>query len=66
MTIGQLIMLAIGLAALGGGIAVLVASRRGSEGQRYARRMVGAMAAALGAALIVFALGLAGRLEAAR
>ncbi len=66
MTIGQLVMLGIGLVALGGGIAVLLASRTGTDGQRYARRMVGAMAAALGAALIVFALGLAGRLEAAQ
>jgi len=66
MTVGQLIMLGIGLLALAGGIAVLLASRKGTEGQRYARRMVGAMAAALGAALIVFSLGLSGRLEAAR
>ncbi|MFL6788510.1 MAG: hypothetical protein ACJ8FC_07610 [Sphingomicrobium sp.] len=66
MTSGQLIMLGIGLVALGGGIAVLLASRAGTEGQRYARRLAGAMAAALGAALIVFSLGLAGELEGAR
>ena len=39
MTVGQLIMLGIGLLALAGGIAVLLASRKGTEGQRYARRM---------------------------
>ena len=66
MTVGQLIMLGIGLLALAGGMLALLASRKGTEGQRYARRMVGAMAAALGAALIVFSLGLSGRLEAAR
>ena len=66
MTGGQLLMLAIGLVALAGGIGLLMASRRGSEGQRYARRLAGVMMAALGAALTVFALGLAGKLEAAR
>ena len=65
MTAAQLIMLALGLAAFAGGIAMLLSSRRGSEGQRYARRMAGAMIAALGAALTVFALGLAGKLETA-
>ena len=66
MTLGQLIMLGIGIVALAGGIFMLAASRRGTEGQRYARRMAGAMMAALGAALTVFALGLAGKLESAR
>ena len=66
MTIAQLIMLGIGLVALMGGIAILAASRRGTEGQRYVRRLVGTMMAALGAALTVFALGLAGKLESAR
>jgi hypothetical protein len=66
MTPGQLIMLAIGLAALAGGIVMLTASRHGSDRQRYARRLIGTMIAALGAALTVFALGLAGKLEAAR
>jgi hypothetical protein len=66
MTLGQLVMLGIGLFALGGGIAVLVASRTGTDAQRYARRIAGTMAAALGAALIVFSLGLAGELEGAR
>ena len=66
MTLGQLVMLGLGLAALTAGIAMLLASRRGSEGQRYARRLAGTMAAALGAALTVFALGLAGKLELAR
>jgi len=66
VTPGQLIMLALGLAAFAGGIAMILASRRGSEGQRYARRLAGTMIAAFGAALTVFALGLAGKLEAAR
>ena len=64
MTTANLVMLALGLLALGGGIAILLASRRGTDGQRYARRMVGSMMAALGAALTIFALGLAGKLEA--
>ena len=63
MTLAQIIMLSIGLVALAGGLALLAASRRGTEGQRYARRIVGAMVAALGAALTLFALGLAGKLE---
>ena len=66
MTLAQLIMLGIGLVALAGGIWMLLASRHGSEGQRYARRLAGTMMAALGAALTVFALGLAGKLETAR
>ena len=66
MTLAQLIMLGIGLIAFTGGVAMLLASRRGSEGQRYARRIAGTMIAALGAALTVFALGLAGELEGAR
>ena len=66
MTVGQIIMLVVGLAALAGGIVVLLSSRRGSEGQRYARRMAGTMMAALGAALTVFALGLSGKLETAK
>ena len=59
MTPANLIMLGIGLVAFAIGAAFLAASRRGSEGQRYARRIVGAMAAALGAALTIFAVGLA-------
>lgn len=66
MTAGLAIMLALGVVAFAGGIALLLASRRGSEGQRYARRMAGSMAAALGAALTVFAVGLAGKLESAQ
>ena len=66
MTLAQLIMLAIGLAALAGGIVMLTASRHGSDRQRYARRLIGTMIAALGATLTVFALGLAGKLESAR
>jgi hypothetical protein len=66
VTFAQLIMLGIGLVALAAGIFILAASRRGTDAQRYARRLIGAMMAALGAALTVFALGLAGRLEAAQ
>jgi hypothetical protein len=63
---GQLIMLGIGIVAFAIGVALLARSRSGTDGQRYARRMVGTMAAAFGMALTVFALGLAGKLEAAR
>jgi hypothetical protein len=66
MTMGQLIMLGIGLVALAAGTVILLSSRRGSDAQRYARRMIGTMMAALGAALTVFALGLAGKLETAQ
>ena len=44
---------------------MLVASRRGTEGQRYARRIAGTMVAALGVALTIFAIGLSGKLEGA-
>ena len=60
MTLANLIMLGIGIVALVGGGFVLAASARGTESQRYARRIVGAMAAALGLALIIFAFGLKG------
>lgn len=60
MTFAQIIMLSIGVVALLGGLAILAMSARGSEGQRYARRIVGTMMAALGAALTIFALGLRG------
>jgi hypothetical protein len=66
VTFGQLIMLGIGLVALVAGILILASSRRGSDAQRYARRMIGTMMAALGAALTIFALGLAGKLETAQ
>lgn len=65
MTLAQMIMLAIGITALVAGLAILAMSHRGTDSQRYARRMVGTMMAALGAALTVFALGLAGKLETA-
>ena len=51
MTLAQLIMLGIGLVAFAAGTAILLRSRSGSDAQRYARRMIGAMMAALGAAL---------------
>ena len=66
MTLAQLIMLGIGIAAFAVGVAILIRSGRGTDAQRYARRMIGSMMAALGAALTVFALGLAGKLEAAQ
>jgi hypothetical protein len=66
MTPAQLIMLGLGLAAFAAGMMVLAASSRGTDAQRYARRMAGSMMAALGAALTVFALGLAGKLEGAK
>jgi hypothetical protein len=66
MTLSQLTMLGIGLAAFAAGMMVLATSRRGTDAQRYARRMAGSMMAALGAALTVFALGLAGKLEGAK
>lgn len=60
MTLANLIMLGIGILALVGGGLTLAASARGTDSQRYARRIVGAMATALGLALIVFAVGLKG------
>ena len=66
MTLGQLFMLGIGLVAFAAGVVILLSSRRGSDMQRYARRMIGTMMAALGAALTVFALGLSGKLEGAQ
>lgn len=65
MTAAQAIMLGIGLLAFAGGTVMLVASRRGTEGQRYARRIAGTMVAALGVALTIFAIGLSGKLEGA-
>ena len=66
MTPANSIMLGIGVVALAGGVAVLLASRTGTEGQRYARRIAGTMIAALGAALAVFALGLSSEIEAVK
>lgn len=63
MTLAQLIMFGIGALALAIGLALLLRSGVGSESQRYVRRIVGTMGAALGASLILFALGLAGKLE---
>ena len=54
-----LIMLGLGAAALVAGLWLLAASRRGSDPQRYARRIAGTMLAALGASLAIFAIGLA-------
>lgn len=63
MTLANLIMLGLGIFALIAGLALLALSARGSEGARAARRLVGAMLAALGICLTLFALGLAGKLE---
>jgi hypothetical protein len=60
MTLANLIMLGLGVAILVGGSLTLAASARGTDSQRYRRRLVGAMAASLGMALIIFAVGLKG------
>jgi len=62
MTTANLVMLVLGLTAFVGGVA-LVLRRGGSEAGVYARRIAGTMLASLGAALIIFAVGLAGGLE---
>lgn len=62
MTSGQSLMLGFGVLALAIGLVILFRSRSGTESQIYARRMVGMMATALGAVLIVYALGLSGSL----
>jgi hypothetical protein len=59
MTLANLIMLGLGLAALAGGTLLLL-RRGGSEPSVYARRIAGTMLAALGLALAIFAIGLAG------
>lgn len=65
MTHAQLVMLGLGLLFLVAGLVVLFASRKGTEAQQYGRRLIGTMGAALGASLVVFALGLAGKLGGA-
>ena len=65
MTPGQLIMFGFGVLALVVGLVILLRSRRGTESQIYARRMIGTMGTALGGALIIFALGLSGKLGGA-
>ena len=52
-------MLLLGIVALVGGLVAMV-RRGGTEQAIYARRIAGTMGAALGAALIIFAIGLAG------
>ena len=59
MTTANLIMLALGIVALALGLAILL-RRGGSEGAIVARRLVGAMIAALGIFLTIFAFGLSG------
>ena len=57
MTLANLIMLGLGLAALVGG-AVLLLRRGGSEAGVYVRRIAGTMLGALGLVLMIFAVGL--------
>ena len=65
MTTANLIMLGLGLLAflLGAG---LLLRRGGSDSARVARRMVGTMLGALGLVLMIFAVGLSGRVSHAR
>nr|WP_294850470.1 hypothetical protein [uncultured Sphingomonas sp.] len=62
MTHAQFVMLGLGLLFLLVGLVILLASARGTESQQYGRRMIGTMGLALGGALMIFALGLAGKL----
>ena len=58
MTVANLVMLALGIAAFAIGLTLLL-RRGGSEASVYARRIAGMMIAALGLFLTIFALGLA-------
>ena len=57
MSLANVIMLALGLAAFLGG-AVLLLRRGGSEASVYVRRIAGTMLGALGLVLVIFAVGL--------
>ena len=57
MSLANVIMLALGLAAFLGGAALLL-RRGGSEAGVYVRRIVGTMLGALGLVLVIFAVGL--------
>ena len=58
MTLGSpLVMLGLGIIALISGLWLLL-RRAANEPARYRNRIAGAMAAALGAALLIFAIGL--------
>ena len=57
VTLANVIMLALGLAAFLGG-AVLLLRRGGSEASIYVRRITGTMLGALGLVLVIFAVGL--------
>ena len=59
MSNANLIMFCLGICALLVGAAILL-TRGGSEPARVAKRIGGTMAAALGLALVVFAIGLSG------
>ena len=59
MTLANLIMLALGLAAFAAGAALLL-RRGGSDVAVTVRRMVGTMLGALGLVLMIFAIGLSG------
>ena len=57
VSLANVIMLALGLAAFLGG-AVLLLRRGGSEASVYVRRIAGTMLGALGIVLMIFAFGL--------
>ena len=57
MTLANVIMLCLGIAAFLGG-AVLLLRRGGSEAGVYVRRITGTMLGALGLVLMIFAVGL--------
>ncbi len=59
MTLANFIMLGLGLAAFAFG-AALPLRRGGSEPSMYIRRIAGTMLGALGAVLVIFAIGLSG------
>ncbi len=59
MTLANLIMLGLGIAAFVLGAALLL-RRGGSDSSVYVRRIVGTMLGALGIVLVIFAIGLSG------
>jgi hypothetical protein len=63
MTLANLIMLGLGLAAFLLGAALLL-RRGGSEAGVYGRRIAGTMLGALGVVLVIFAIGLSPGLAA--
>jgi hypothetical protein len=57
MSLANVIMLCLGIAAFIGG-AILLLRRGGSEAGAYVRRITGTMLGALGLVLMIFAVGL--------